>query len=68
MAEPKVLVVECPVCQTKLAVNHIDNLSNIVGCQLGCPGCGKILFCQFPGRLVVFSEYCHKITGTLPTE
>jgi hypothetical protein len=68
MSDPKVLVVECPICQTKMAVNHIDDLSEIVGCQLGCSGCGKVLFCQLPGRLVLFSEYHHEVTGTLPTE
>jgi len=53
------LIVRCPNCGGKLAVQFVHSLSQVVGCMLGCSGCGRRLACEPPGKLVVEDESKH---------
>ncbi len=55
-----VLSVTCPVCKGEMAVLHVTELSELVGCKLGCSGCGNRLVVEPPGKLVVEHDVVHK--------
>jgi len=54
--EIQYLTIECPLCGGKSAIPHASELSDIVHCVVGCPGCGKHLLCLPPGKLVKFDD------------
>lgn len=58
--EPKYLIINCPHCDAKASVMHISELSEIVGCKLGCSGCGRRLVVEPPGKLVVEDDSKHQ--------
>ena len=65
----KRLVVECPnpKCKSKkMAIPHVDNYQDLVGCVFGCSGCGNHIICLPPGKLEVFDDTLHKATKDLP--
>jgi len=65
----KRLLVECPnpKCKSKkIAVLHVGNIQELVGCVLGCPGCGQHLICLPPGKLEIFDDTVHKATKEIP--
>lgn len=57
----------CPNCGGTLAVPYTDNVEQLVGCLIGCVGCGKRLACEPPGTLVVEDDSKHReYTKPLP--
>lgn len=62
----KSLYTNCPNCGAKMAIPLISSLSEIIGATPGCPGCGKLLFCVPPGKLILFDDNKHKATKELP--
>ena len=64
----KTAKIECPSCHGFFAVPHADDELDLVHCQLGCPSCGKHLYVQDFGELVVFDENLHTDIKPLPKE
>lgn len=63
-----VLTVECPLCQFKMAILHAKTITDLIGCKLGCSGCGKRLAVEPPdGKIVEEDDKRHaKFTRPLP--
>jgi len=65
----KRLLVECPnpkCTSKKMAIPHVDNYQDLIGCVIGCSGCGSHLICVPPGKLEIFDDTLHKATKDLP--
>jgi hypothetical protein len=64
----KVITIECPLCHFKMAVQHVDDVKELIGCKVGCSGCGKRLAVEPPdGKLVEEDDRRHaKFTRPLP--
>lgn len=62
----KRLIVTCPGCEFKMSVPHVDHIKELIGCVIGCSGCGKHLIIMDPGEILVFDDTFHKATKELP--
>ncbi len=64
----KRLIVECPnpKCDFRMSVPHVEHIRELIGCVIGCSGCGKHLIGVSPGKLEVFDDTLHKATNFLP--